>query len=150
MVVMSWRIAFGMLSERLRGARRQQMCSEAEYLIVSLVESSIRAKPCSVIPMSSPRAIRGVATDLATPAERERRRFHPHRGGIRIIKLLRRYASYQTTSSPIMSLHLTKTRDDEEVGKTTTLGHLRLRHAETNQIILIPTSSNDPNDPLNC
>ncbi|KEQ82937.1 MFS transporter [Aureobasidium pullulans EXF-150] len=48
-----------------------------------------------------------------------------------------------------MSLNLTKTRDDDEVGKTTTLGHLRLRHAETNEIILIPTPSNDPNDPLN-
>lgn len=30
-----------------------------------------------------------------------------------------------------------------------TLGHLRLRDAETNKIILIPTPSSDPNDPLN-
>lgn len=29
------------------------------------------------------------------------------------------------------------------------LGHLRLRHQETNEIILIPTPSGDPNDPLN-
>jgi len=30
-----------------------------------------------------------------------------------------------------------------------TLGHLRLRHAETNEIILVPQPSNDPGDPLN-
>lgn len=30
-----------------------------------------------------------------------------------------------------------------------TLGHLRLRHAETNEIILVPTPSSDPKDPLN-
>ncbi|POS78715.1 hypothetical protein DHEL01_v202899 [Diaporthe helianthi] len=30
-----------------------------------------------------------------------------------------------------------------------TLGNVRLRHHETNVIILIPTPSNDPNDPLN-
>ncbi|OJD34923.1 mfs transporter [Diplodia corticola] len=30
-----------------------------------------------------------------------------------------------------------------------TLGSLRLRHHETNEIILIPTPSDDPNDPLN-
>lgn len=29
------------------------------------------------------------------------------------------------------------------------LGHLRLRHAETNEIILVPTPSSDPKDPLN-
>lgn len=29
------------------------------------------------------------------------------------------------------------------------LGSLRLRHAETNEIVLIPTPSKDPNDPLN-
>ncbi|KAF1357099.1 MFS transporter [Delphinella strobiligena] len=29
------------------------------------------------------------------------------------------------------------------------MGHLRLRHEETNEIILIPTPSDDPNDPLN-
>lgn len=48
-----------------------------------------------------------------------------------------------------MSLELTQTRDEQEVGKSTALGHLRLRHVETNEIILIPTPSNDPNDPLN-
>jgi hypothetical protein len=30
-----------------------------------------------------------------------------------------------------------------------TLGHLRLRDAETNEIILVPTPSSDPKDPLN-
>lgn len=30
-----------------------------------------------------------------------------------------------------------------------TLGNVRLRHHETNEIILVPTPSNDPNDPLN-
>ncbi|KAI0125973.1 major facilitator superfamily domain-containing protein [Xylariales sp. AK1849] len=30
-----------------------------------------------------------------------------------------------------------------------TLGTVRLRHHETNEVILIPTPSNDPNDPLN-
>ncbi|KAK4168551.1 major facilitator superfamily domain-containing protein [Cladorrhinum sp. PSN259] len=30
-----------------------------------------------------------------------------------------------------------------------TLGNVRLRHQETNEIILIPTPSSDPNDPLN-
>jgi hypothetical protein len=30
-----------------------------------------------------------------------------------------------------------------------TLGTVRLHHHETKEIILIPTPSNDPNDPLN-
>lgn len=42
---------------------------------------------------------------------------------------------------------------DLEVDKmgeaNTTFGSLRLRNAATNEIILIPTPSNDPNDPLN-
>ena len=37
----------------------------------------------------------------------------------------------------------------EKTRKHHTLGHVRLRHHETNEIILIPTPSNDPNDPLN-
>lgn len=40
-------------------------------------------------------------------------------------------------------------RTSEEVTQTNTLGHLRLRNQQTNEIILIPTPSNDPNDPLN-
>ncbi|KAG8165283.1 hypothetical protein KVR01_005558 [Diaporthe batatas] len=44
--------------------------------------------------------------------------------------------------------------DDIEDSKTEhvrqrTLGNVRLRHHETNEIILIPKPSNDPNDPLN-
>lgn len=48
-----------------------------------------------------------------------------------------------------MAPQLTVERDPDEIGRTTTLGHLRLRHVETNEIILIPTPSADPNDPLN-
>ncbi|KAF2220788.1 major facilitator superfamily domain-containing protein [Elsinoe ampelina] len=44
---------------------------------------------------------------------------------------------------------VTKQRASEEVTQVNTLGHLRLRHELTNEIILIPTPSNDPNDPLN-
>ena len=36
-----------------------------------------------------------------------------------------------------------------EKGRKRTLGNVRLRHQETNEIILIPTPSSDPNDPLN-
>ncbi len=41
--------------------------------------------------------------------------------------------------------------EEEQVEKTRrrTLGNVRLRHHETNDIILIPAPSNDPNDPLN-
>lgn len=43
---------------------------------------------------------------------------------------------------------------DEEVDRIEktrkrTLGNVRLRHHETNELILIPTPSLDPNDPLN-
>jgi hypothetical protein len=37
----------------------------------------------------------------------------------------------------------------EPVKKIHTLGSVRHRHEHTNEIILIPTPSNDPNDPLN-
>ena len=36
-----------------------------------------------------------------------------------------------------------------EEPRTRTLGNVRLRHHETNDIILVPTPSTDPNDPLN-
>ncbi|KAL2129075.1 hypothetical protein VTI74DRAFT_8267 [Chaetomium olivicolor] len=36
-----------------------------------------------------------------------------------------------------------------EKGRMRTLGNVRLRHQETNEIILIPAPSEDPNDPLN-
>lgn len=40
---------------------------------------------------------------------------------------------------------------DEKIGNAhvKTLGHLRLRDAETNEVILVPTPSSDPKDPLN-
>jgi MFS family permease len=44
---------------------------------------------------------------------------------------------------------VSKTADRDDVVKMETLGSLRLRHHITNEIILIPTPSNDPNDPLN-
>lgn len=37
----------------------------------------------------------------------------------------------------------------EERMRQQTLGNVRLRHHETNEIILLPTPSKDPNDPLN-
>jgi len=39
----------------------------------------------------------------------------------------------------------------EHIGESNkaSLGHVQLRDQETNEIILIPTPSNDPNDPLN-
>lgn len=42
-------------------------------------------------------------------------------------------------------------QEDEslEVVRKRTLGNVRLRHHQTNEIIQIPTPSNDPNDPLN-
>ncbi|KAL2682265.1 major facilitator superfamily domain-containing protein [Phyllosticta citricarpa] len=43
---------------------------------------------------------------------------------------------------------LTADRPKEELAKQNTLGSLRLRHEDTNDIILIPTPSNDPRDPL--
>lgn len=39
--------------------------------------------------------------------------------------------------------------DRVEKTRKRTLGNVRLRHHETNEIILIPTPSSDPNDPLN-
>lgn len=38
---------------------------------------------------------------------------------------------------------------EKEKMRQRTLGNVRLRHHETNELILIPTPSNDPNDPLN-
>ncbi|RMD45116.1 hypothetical protein DV735_g69, partial [Chaetothyriales sp. CBS 134920] len=46
-------------------------------------------------------------------------------------------------------VNYTSERDPDEIQQGTSLGHLRLRHVETNDIILIPTPSRDPNDPLN-
>lgn len=52
---------------------------------------------------------------------------------------------YPTTTEPIrVDRNL-----DEPARRVVTLGSVRHRDAETNEIILIPTPSNDPNDPLN-
>ncbi len=37
----------------------------------------------------------------------------------------------------------------EHAAKKETLGNVQLRHHETQEIILVPTPSDDPNDPLN-
>lgn len=65
-----------------------------------------------------------------------------------------------STPSPPLTMTDTQVRDrrpadlaglDAKLGNAQmkTLGHLRLRDAETNEIILIPTPSSDPKDPLN-
>lgn len=41
-----------------------------------------------------------------------------------------------------------QTEDDPMALKHQTLGHVRLRHEHTNELILIPEPSLDPNDPL--
>lgn len=41
-----------------------------------------------------------------------------------------------------------QTEDDTMALKHQTLGHVRLRHEDTNEIILIPAPSLNPNDPL--
>ena len=43
----------------------------------------------------------------------------------------------------------TNNGDKEPLRKIHTLGSVRHRHEHTNEIILIPTPSQDPNDPLN-
>ncbi|KAH6684663.1 major facilitator superfamily domain-containing protein [Halenospora varia] len=43
----------------------------------------------------------------------------------------------------------TAQRDPEDAKKMHNLGSLRLRHLDSNQIILVPTPTADPNDPLN-
>lgn len=40
-------------------------------------------------------------------------------------------------------------RKEEDTAQMKTLGHLRLRDYETNEVILVPTPSSDPKDPLN-
>lgn len=48
-----------------------------------------------------------------------------------------------------MSIDIRKTNTGTADGRNDMLGGLRLRNEETNEIILIPTPTNDPNDPLN-
>jgi hypothetical protein len=38
---------------------------------------------------------------------------------------------------------------EQENAQVKTLGHLRLRDEDTNEVILVPTPSDDPKDPLN-
>lgn len=38
---------------------------------------------------------------------------------------------------------------EQEDAQVKTLGRLRLRDEDTNEVILVPTPSNDPKDPLN-
>jgi hypothetical protein len=47
--------------------------------------------------------------------------------------------------------HHQVTADDIKEVETNiaTLGHVRLRHVDTQEIILVPTPSSDPKDPLN-
>lgn len=44
------------------------------------------------------------------------------------------------------STEVTEVREDTQLK---TLGNLRLRDSETNNVILVPTPSSDPKDPLN-
>lgn len=39
--------------------------------------------------------------------------------------------------------------NEKESAQVKTLGHLRLRDEDTNEVILVPTPSDDPKDPLN-
>jgi hypothetical protein len=47
----------------------------------------------------------------------------------------------------MMAYHPTEW-DDDELHKVGTLGSVRLHNVETKEINLIPTPSDDPNDPL--
>jgi hypothetical protein len=47
------------------------------------------------------------------------------------------------------SLDVDHEAEGVERGRKRTLGNVRLRDHATNEIILIPTPSSDPNDPLN-
>lgn len=44
---------------------------------------------------------------------------------------------------------ITQSRHDENLQRVQTLGSVKLRHEDNKEIILIPTPSDDPNDPLN-
>ncbi len=50
---------------------------------------------------------------------------------------------------PIKSSVTHETTGKHIIKRIHTLGSLRHRHEHTGEIILIPTPSNDPNDPLN-
>lgn len=40
-------------------------------------------------------------------------------------------------------------KQGDETQQVNTLGSVRLHHHETNEVMLVPTPSADPNDPLN-
>ena len=44
---------------------------------------------------------------------------------------------------------VTSARDEADLGRVETLGSIRLHREDTHEVILIPTPSDDPNDPLN-
>lgn len=47
-------------------------------------------------------------------------------------------------------MNKTTTHDTmEDIQPVNTLGTVRLHHAETKEVILVPAPSSDPNDPLN-
>jgi hypothetical protein len=54
-----------------------------------------------------------------------------------------------TTTATVSSNEAVERHIHKPVSDIETLGHLRLRDAQTNEIILVPTPSADPNDPLN-
>lgn len=62
-----------------------------------------------------------------------------------------RYIRHTMADQDTVAPALKPDQEDEsvEVVRKRTLGNVRLRHHQTNEIILIPTPSNDPNDPLN-
>lgn len=62
-----------------------------------------------------------------------------------IVKIVRTRGALDT--NPVMDNNTRHVA--EETTRARTLGNVRLRHPETNEIILIPTPSADPNDPLN-
>ena len=53
------------------------------------------------------------------------------------------------TTAPVANLEHLESYKSTPVKRVQTLGTVQHRHEHTNEIILIPTPSNDPNDPLN-
>jgi hypothetical protein len=54
-----------------------------------------------------------------------------------------------TATEPVVKTTSSQNYIQKHVSDIETLGHLRLRDAETNRVILVPTPSSHPNDPLN-
>lgn len=59
-------------------------------------------------------------------------------------------------SADINRLEVVETHDttyeevkNNDLKHVNTLGSIRLRHADTNELVLVPQPSSDPNDPLN-